>query len=127
MTRLHLVAAALATVAVAIHISHSSKSNSAESRVGRFTSAEIIAKSKPICDALNTWRFPMQYSAQEVDAGPACGAIRRIWLVDAVDPMYGYEQHLIWSADSGELLSTSQSAHQCTAVYKIPRSRTEAQ
>ena len=77
-------------------------------RSGRYSQAEIIAHSVPLMQAL----VPTANAAETV----ACSTTtydttgRRIdhWNVDFADPATGDTAHLLWNADTGELLRASR-------------------
>ncbi len=74
---------------------------------GRYTVDQIIARSLPLCGAISRSTDSLRLTACPLCAW-ALGKAQPMWMVDAVDDHDGFRAHLLWDADTGELISISR-------------------
>jgi len=113
-----LAGAALLTVAGTTFIQ--SKQSKTTAVNGRFTKPQILSQSEPLLQALMMGATAAKTSATPSMTYDAAGQSIHHWEIDATDPTSGNRAHLLWNADTGELMRGSQfRQHEKYSRYDI--------
>jgi hypothetical protein len=84
---------------------------------GRFTLDQILECSIPLCGALTKNTDSLRLTGSPLLSW-TMGKAEPIWLVDAVDAHDRFKVHLMWDADTGELITASCPADSSTRANK---------
>ncbi|MCW3099814.1 MAG: hypothetical protein JWL77_5432 [Chthonomonadaceae bacterium] len=86
--------------------------------VGRITKTQIISLSEPLLQALLVGATKIDTSACPLTTFTSAGQTVHHWNIDCTDPKTGDTAHLLWNADTGELLRASHlRKHECYCNY----------
>jgi hypothetical protein len=101
------VAALSAAVTAYIRVDLSKQSTQTAGN-GRFTKAQILSQSQPLLQALIMGTTNIQTFANPTTTFDRTGQSVHHWSVDCADPTSGDRAHLLWNADTGELIQANQ-------------------
>jgi len=93
---------------------------------GRYTLAQIIKRSMPLCGALDTSHDSLRLICEPLPTS-ADGKTCLVWMVDGLDPQGKFKVHLVWDAETGELMVASRSVEPRRWKKGVELKRKEAQ
>lgn len=104
-----LACAALLTVAAATlcHLRLSMETARTDTSRYRFTETAILSRSEPLVQALLTGATKIDTVACPTTTFTSAGQSVHHWNIDCIDPNSGDVAHLLWNADTGELMRAS--------------------
>lgn len=113
-----VVIAALALV-IGSRVTHVVNARSTNKACGKFTLADILRRSRPICSAMTPNCNSLNLVGTPLQTGGSRNASRNVWMVDGYDAHNRFQVHLVWDADSGDLITASHA----TPWPSAPRTR----